>query len=74
MKATTEDGVFTFEIERSKDKYVGTVQNHNSGAYDTTGKTSPGHEWRFDSLQDAQAWAKSHLNELGVPGKLHWEK
>jgi hypothetical protein len=42
MKATTEDGVFTFEIERSKDKYVGTVQNHNSGAYDTTGESQPG--------------------------------
>ncbi len=75
MKATTKDGAFTFEIVPKDGKFIGTVKNHNAGSYDTTGKTSPGYEWSFDSLNDAQAWADTHLSsQLRVPGNLVWPR
>lgn len=74
MKATTEDGAFTFEIARKDKQYVATVKNHIAGAYDTTGKTTPGHEWFFDTIEDAKSWADSHLRDwLKVSGELFWE-
>src|SRR5690349_7244902 len=69
MKATTQDGAFTFEIIPRDGKFIGTVWSHISSAYDTTGRTDPGYEWPFDSLADAKAWACAHLTtQLRVPG------
>ncbi|HLJ16667.1 MAG TPA: hypothetical protein VKV15_19375 [Bryobacteraceae bacterium] len=74
MKATTKDGAFTFEIVPENGKFVGTVKSHISGAYDTTGKPDPGHQWIFNSLDEAKAWASIHLStKLQVPGDLVWK-
>jgi hypothetical protein len=74
MKATTLDGAFTFEIRSTAGEgFVATVRNRNSGAYDTTGKADEGHEWHFDSLGNAKAWADLHAVRLGAPGPLTWK-
>jgi hypothetical protein len=74
MKATTEDSGYTFEIVSRDGEFIGTVKSHISGAYDTTGRTDDGHEWRFNSLQDAKKWAATHLRtQLGLPGDLIWD-
>ncbi|MEO7650686.1 MAG: hypothetical protein ABIZ80_09465 [Bryobacteraceae bacterium] len=83
MKATTNDGAWTLEIIPKGDTFIGTVWSCTVGAYEIseqpdTGhqswKPDPGHEWFFDSLAEAKAWALTHLHtQLKLPGDLVWE-
>jgi hypothetical protein len=74
MKASTPDNAYSFEIVPKNHKFAGTVKSHISGAYDTTGKDpDSGHEWIFDSMAEAMAWAASHSTSISVPGELFWE-